>query len=162
MLWSDIFDKIKKPLIVLIAIITAFCGGYLYSGSKKPEVVVQEKVVEKIVEVEKKQTDTIKVTKITKRPDGSSDEIVEERTRSVVDKMVSSDKQKDTTSSPVKNPTKFKIGIYALLSEPSDITEIKQNYGVFVGARIKQTSFWINGFYNNKNKEIGIGPSIEF
>ncbi len=166
MMWSWL---IRKETLLLGAAIGLYGAGFI-TGRKtaKPvivtetieveKIVVEEKVVEKVIKVKVK--DTITKTKITESKDGTKvTEIVEEikdKTETFSDskKDTSSDIKKVSQSMPkVVSLSQYKISGYYSINDKS--------YVATVGYRLFK-DLWIDAGYNQKTKSALVGFTYEF
>lgn len=164
-------DHLKANLKWLAAIIVA-CSIAFGAGwySKKPVEVVQveervvEKVVEKIVEIEKKKQQ--KVTKVTKKPDGTTTTtIIDTNTEtSVSEKGKTSELDREastTTEKPAALGDAYRPSFSAGVEAVTDFKELSLSYRASLGYRILGNA-WLQGSYDVKRNELGAGVRIDF
>lgn len=165
----DFLEAQKKKLIVTSAVLIALLIAFLAGRGTAPnqtEVQIQEKIVEKIVEVEKKSKDTQthKETKTVKNADGSETTVVVEDIKSKEEsensKKTDIEKKTETIVSSGQDK-QYRLGVYAESSFSYRAFEEKPTYGVNAGRRLFGP-FWMDAQYNIKNNAFGLGLSIEF
>jgi len=164
-MFEQIKQKAKWISVALAACIISFLIGW---NAKKPTEVIQveekivEKVVEKIVEVEKKKQQ--KITKITKKPDGTTTTTTIDTSSevSVSEKDNSSSIEKNTTEH-IEKPSEagYRPSYSAGIETTTDFSSLDMSYRVNVGYRVLGNA-WITSGYSIKENEFGIGIRVDF
>lgn len=136
-------NTVKIVLVIIGAFVVGALGGRYLAPPK-----VEEKIVEKVVEKEKKDIHT--VTHIVERPDGSKETTIEQTDKSV--SSISKDKSSET-----------KMGLpdwKATISTGYDFKNKQQYYMGTIDRRI------IGGFsvsvFGTSKQEAGVGIGVEF
>lgn len=164
-MFENIKQKAKWIAVAIAACVISFLIGW---NSKKPSEIIQveekivEKVVEKIVEVEKKKQQ--KITKITKKPDGTTTTTTIDTSSeiSVAEKDSSSSVEKNTTQNTEKAGTSIYMPQYSAGIEAiPDISSLDVSYRVGAGYRVLG-NMWIIGGYSINSNELGVGLRVDF
>jgi hypothetical protein len=131
--------------------------------SVNPQVI--EKIVEKIVEIEKTTENKTKNKKtvIIKRPNGEEETVIVENETSNSTSEKTKSKETTTKKKPSKIASKkYKAGML-VHAKPYEVYQGKSHYSYSMVLSHKFfDKIWLDAQYNFKNKEVGIGASIEF
>jgi 1,4-alpha-glucan branching enzyme len=166
-----VISKYKTILYALLALCVFGMGFYTHAKITKPTIQVQtdtkivEKIVEKIVTVEKKQTDTHKETKIVTAPDGTKTEVIVEDSKTKEDSSTSTtkDTSKEITVNTKPAGDKYRLGLFAsrkltdLTSDPFKTPD----WGISAGVRTYH-AIWTDVTYDVNSHDLAIGFSIQF
>ena len=162
-MWLTLLDKFKKPiLLALLAILLVLSGYYLAKRTIKPEIQIKEKIVEKVVEVEKKKINSKTHTTIVTKPDGTKTETTdtETKTESETKKDSETKTEKSVVSKP-NNLDKYRIGAFGDIKTSDLPNSADYGYGISAGIRVLGP-VWLDTHYNIKRHELGLGASLQF
>ena len=160
-------EFIKKNKLILSMILISFAFGFgvcFLSIKQKTQIKTEykEKIVTKVVkiEVEKKQEKKNTYTKITEKPDGSKETIIQETTES---NSETAKKNKDLSKTEIEKTT-IKINKTASLGFMLSIdtkTKSYKDYGLFLKYQVI-SPVSVQSVYMFEDRSFYIGASIDF
>jgi hypothetical protein len=159
----------QKYLLALSLLLAALYTSYWYGKNSNPPktiVKVEEKIVEKIVtvEVEKKQEKKQTVTKITEKPDGTKETIIEEKKELSFEMAIKKDLDKKTETelvSKTNNLSDYKLGVLV----GSKVLDKEKQADLLYSGQASMRVFgpwWLDLQIGFTEKTASFGVSLEF
>jgi preprotein translocase subunit SecF len=157
------FDWAKYTKLLSVFICVAVASFFAGRFTKQPEIktvtetVIQEKIVERNVQISDKSKRTVTV----KKPDGTVIQSVTEKNITASDNQKQTETKIEQKQEVVLNPTKlpsYSLGIQA--KHPLSLPLKKPEYTLSVGYRVIGP-IWAEGLYGINPQSVGIGIRLE-